>query len=162
MKIFAYGSNMSLKRLKKRISSASFFKIGKITGHLIKFHKTSKDGSGKTDCYQTNNSENVVWGVVFDINPNQKNDLDKFEGKGTGYEEKLVNILCDNESVTAYMYYATNAIEGLKPYDWYINHVIVGAKEHRLPEKYIEMLLKQESIIDSDEIRRKQEFDLYQ
>jgi gamma-glutamylcyclotransferase (GGCT)/AIG2-like uncharacterized protein YtfP len=161
MKIFAYGSNMSLERLKKRISSATFYKIGKITGHLIKFHKTSKDGSGKTDCFKTSNIEDELWGVIFDIDPSQKENLDKFEGKGKGYEEKLIDVLCDEGYIKTYIYYATNITESLKPYDWYINHVIIGAKQFNLPEQYIKILVQQEYIIDPDEERRKLEFSLY-
>jgi hypothetical protein len=49
MQYFAYGSNMSLRRLRTRVPSA--VKLGNATlfGHQLKFHKRSQDGSAKCD-----------------------------------------------------------------------------------------------------------------
>ena len=47
---FAYGSNMSQRRLQARVPSATFLGIGILLGHALAFHKISKkDGSGKCD-----------------------------------------------------------------------------------------------------------------
>jgi hypothetical protein len=39
--------------------------------------------------------------------------------------------------VPAEEYVATNKQPGLQPYDWYKQHVVVGAREANLPEDYV-------------------------
>ena len=56
--------------------------------HDLRFHKKSKDGSGKCDALETNNSEHFVIGVVFKISETDKSELDRKEGLGFEYEEK--------------------------------------------------------------------------
>lgn len=56
MKYFAYGSNMSLLRLWQRVPSAVRIGVFTLQGHQLRFHKLGKDGSGKCDAYQTNNT----------------------------------------------------------------------------------------------------------
>ncbi len=47
---FAYGSNMSVRRLVARLPSASVVTTGFVTGYKLVFDKLSKkDGSGKCD-----------------------------------------------------------------------------------------------------------------
>jgi gamma-glutamylcyclotransferase len=85
MKIFAYGSNMYSRRLMNRVKSAKFVAKGFLKQHKIAFHKISKDGSGKADCYFTGDNKDIIWGVVFEIADNEKPVLDKYEGLGNGY-----------------------------------------------------------------------------
>ncbi len=63
IKYFAYGSNMSSRRLMDRVPSAQFVSIGKLGEHRLRYHKKSKDGSGKCDIEHTENPENSVWNV---------------------------------------------------------------------------------------------------
>lgn len=158
MKIFAYGSNMCSKRLKKRISSAKFVAKGFVKRHKIAFHKTSKDGSGKADCYFTGNAQDKVWGVVLEITDDEKIILDKYEGLGDGYTEKTIDVICEGKIYKTQVYIAESKHidDSLKPYDWYLNYVIGGAQEFCLPLPYIENILKRIVVtIDSDSTRRK-------
>jgi hypothetical protein len=42
----------------------------------------------------------------------------------------------------------------LKPYAWYVNHVLVGARETLLPEDYIQKKIAAiEAIEDADRVR---------
>ena len=58
---FAYGSNMLTARLRERVSSAAAVGIGRLPGHVLKWHKRSRDGSGKCDIESTGLNEEVVW-----------------------------------------------------------------------------------------------------
>lgn len=58
---FAYGSNMSFKRLKKRVKSAKPKGRGVLRCHRLEFHKVSKDRSGKCDIPLATEAD-VVWG----------------------------------------------------------------------------------------------------
>jgi gamma-glutamylcyclotransferase len=53
MYYFAYGSNMSLSRLRERVPSAEAVGCFSLNGHDLRFHKLSKDGSGKCDAFFT-------------------------------------------------------------------------------------------------------------
>ncbi len=64
MKYFAYGSNMSISRLRERVPSAVRLGIFFLEGHRLCFHKASEDGSAKCDAYQTNNPNDEVIGAL--------------------------------------------------------------------------------------------------
>ncbi len=143
---------MSVARLRERVPSATSLGCYILKEHDLRFHKSSKDGSGKCDAYFTANPENVIFGVLFEIDSQHKSALDKAEGLGSGYEEKEVMVVTANDSaVNAVTYVATNIDMNLKPYSWYVNHVIVGANEASLPADYIESrIISVESVEDSD------------
>jgi len=159
---FSYGSNMSIKRLKDRVPSARFMSVATLHGHDLLFHKKSKDGSGKCDAHETNNPEHFVIGVVFEIAETDKFELDKKEGLGYGYEQKEVALTASSgEIINAVTYYATNIDSELKPYHWYKHHVLTGAKENGLPEKYVEKINSIESITDPKPERNEREMAIY-
>lgn len=139
MHYFAYGSNMSLSRFKKRVPSAKFLGCHRLTKHDLRFHKTSKDGSGKCDAYLTSDPHDVVYGALFEIDPIEKTALDKAEGLGFGYDQKQVVVTSNDDSlIEAVTYIASTIDDTLKPYSWYMNHVLVGAHEISLPVNYIQ------------------------
>ncbi len=161
---FSYGSNMFTPRLLKRVPSAQVISVAQLNSHRLKFHKISKkDGSAKCDIEKTNNPDDVVYGVVFRMLASEKPELDKAEGLGQGYNEKPVSIVgLNGESFNAVTYYATNIDSSLKPYDWYKEHVLRGANEHKLPPDYIKSFIEAiESIADLDTEREKMEQSIY-
>jgi hypothetical protein len=93
------------------------------------------------------------------MDPKEKLALDNAEGLGYGYEQKEITVTGqDATSVTAITYMATKIDENLKPYSWYLNHVLVGAKEASLPSDYIEEKIASiEAIEDSDKERDAQQ-----
>ena len=154
MNYFAYGSNMSLARLRERTPSAQRIATCTLPGHALRFHKSGRDGSGKCNAFETNRSDDYVIGALFELCPSQKPALDAAEGLGFGYEEK--NVLLSDESggpVEAVTYYATSIDELLRPYSWYKNHVLIGARESRLPSDYIARIDGVASWEDPDQAR---------
>ncbi|MEO6203549.1 MAG: gamma-glutamylcyclotransferase family protein [Nitrospirales bacterium] len=138
MYCFAYGSNMSLARLRGRAPSVQFVAVATLVGHRLAFHKVSKDRSGKCDAQYTGSPEDKVIGVVFEVSESEKLSLDKAEGLGTGYDEKHVEVVTsERRTLDAQMYFATHIDPSLKPYHWYKKHVLVGAQENNLPPGYI-------------------------
>lgn len=137
VRYFAYGSNMLTDRLRERVPSAQAICIGQLLGHALRWDKRSeRDGSGKCDAEATSLKDDVVWGVLFELDPEDKPALDKAEGAGDGYLEKSVNILTEDGLVTAVTYCATDKEPTLRPYHWYKALVIAGAREHGLPPSY--------------------------
>ena len=161
MLCFSYGSNMSLARIRDRVPSARFFAVATLKAHRLQFHKISKDGSGKCDAKATENPEDKVVGIVYEFADNEKPCLDRKEGLGAGYDEKEVEVITPKGKVSALMYFATKVDSSLKPYCWYKKHVLVGARENRLPVKYIAQIEAVETIDDPDVSRCERELEIY-
>ena len=162
LKYFAYGSNMSLKRIQHRVPSAKRLGLVKLVGHQLCFHKNGTDGSGKCDAFETQEPSNFVWGALFEIDAKEKPYLDKVEGVGSGYEIKDVTLLDSaNNEHKAYMYYATDIVSELKPYPWYLNHVVTGAKEIGVPHDYLADLVNVPVMPDTNEHRAKTELAIH-
>ncbi|MFV8820015.1 gamma-glutamylcyclotransferase family protein [Haliea sp. E17] len=163
MKYFAYGSNMSLPRLQQRIPGARRIGAGVLPGHLLRFHKLSKvDGSGKCDALLTGNHGDRVFGVLYQLPDGAKDVLDAVEGLGYGYLDKIVSVRDRRGSaVAAFTYYATNIDPSLRPYSWYLYHLVYGARDAGLPAEYIEVIEQQQSIDDADRARDTRERAIY-
>ncbi len=178
MLYFAYGSNMSLERLKDRGICAKrvgcYFTLRKYT---LKFHKKSIDGSGKCNIDCTDKERDFVIGRLFKIDDCDRNKLDKFEGcgKGKGYERRAITIdsekneitikgrECQNEKEFTYVAIKNNKNinDSLKPYTWYKYHVLRGAKEGGFPASYINFIKGIEDKKDSCKQREKCELSTY-
>lgn len=151
-RIFAYGSNMLCARLKARCPSASAVRVARLPGHALRWHKHSKDGSGKCDAVRVSGGHAVL-GVVYKINANEKRALDQAEGLGQGCDQKDAKVLLHGDAVTVSIYVATKTDPELKPYTWYKALVVAGAQEHDLPVPYIAMLEAVEASQDPDRTR---------
>lgn len=163
MLYFAYGSNMSLRRLRQRAASAHPVTVATLYGHGLRFHKVGQDGSGKCDACVTGAENDTVIGVVFDIEDSDKTILDAVEGLGHGYGEKTVGLLTPaGQRLQALTYYALAVDPTLRPFDWYKQHVLKGAIEAGLPREYIDSVIHAaESIDDDDRLRHAAELAIY-
>ena len=164
-KYFAYGSNMFVRRLQKRVPGATALGVYTLTAHDLRFHKLSnKDCSGKCDAYFTDNPSDAVIGRLFAIDAAEEDALDKIEGLGKGYEKKEVRVVGENgETETAFTYYADPECinEHLRPFTWYKKHVLVGAKEAELPDDYIKKIEAVAADEDMDSVRAEKELQLH-
>lgn len=159
---FAYGSNMSSKRLLARTPSARFLSQGYLYEHRLEFHKVSLDGSAKCDAFYTGQKDDLVIGIIFEIASHEKALLDKAEGIGNGYEIKSVKVQTGNgEIFNSFIYYATHINNSLLPYHWYKQHVLTGASEYNLPDEYIERITNTQAIEDQDSMRHAREIKIY-
>jgi gamma-glutamylcyclotransferase len=156
---FAYGSNLSLVRLRARTPSANPLGIVSVPGYQLRFHKIGRDGSAKCDACYTGDSGHILWGRVFHIADDEKPALDRAEGLGAGY--KLVTLQLESLVPCARAYVATDIDTRLQPFDWYKNHVLVGARESGLPAEYIAKMEQVESRLDPDSNRAKREKSIY-
>ena len=155
---FAYGSNMSIARLHGRTPSAVLQGCCRLNRHDLRFHKRGHDGSSKADAYFTGDDHDVIHGALFTIERSEKPNLDAAEGLGNGYELKQVMVI-DGAGFTipALTYVATQFDVQLKPYSWYLNHVLVGALELGLPEHYIHSKISTVTAVDDGNWMRDRE-----
>ncbi len=155
MVYFAYGSNMLTCRLEQRVGKVEVLGVATLKQHRFQFDKESTDGSRKANVFYTGSDVDTVIGVLFQIDMKRKPDLDRAEGLGKGYELKQVDVLVENKIVQASTYFATTPDRSSKnlPYDWYLELILAGAKEHALPEEYTDLIHAQPTKSDKDVLR---------
>ena len=124
---------------RKRVPSATFVSRAFVRGYRLRFHKRSSDCSGKCNIVQTELSEDLLHGVVFEVPDGDLPALDRAEGVGHGYHHQDVTItIDDNDSVAlAYVADSDRINDSLIPYVWYHQLVISGATQHNLPIDYV-------------------------
>ncbi len=158
---FAYGSNMSPLRLSARIAGVRQVGTFRLERHDLKFHKVGRDGSAKCDAHFTGSDEDFVLGVLWEMSEAHKAELDRIEGLGAGYAEAQVSVTSGDQMHTALTYVATKIDARLKPFSWYVTHVLEGAKAAGLPQGYVSGLEAVASQRDSDEAREARELGVY-
>ena len=160
MYYFAYGSNMSSLRLLARVPSARSLGVAHLHGYEMNFRKRSHDGSAK--CTIAANPKAGTLGVVYQLPDDQRYTLDRIEGQGFGYEASDVRIHTQSgKLVHAFTYLGTDLDEDLKPYSWYVEHVIRGAREHGIACQYIDRIRSVGAIEDPDPGRHQFELSIY-
>lgn len=154
---FGYGSNMPQARIKSRCPSAEFVGVGRLEGWALKWNKSSKDGSAKCNIEKV--AGEVVYGAVYRILKAEEADLDRHEGVGTGqYKRQSLEIAMNGEEKGAQVYIGKKPWKGeageLKPYDWYRDHVLNGARERGLPRDYIKKAIESVAVQPDANIKR--------
>jgi len=112
---------------------------------------STKDLSAKCNLVESNDSA-VSYGVLYELLARDKPSLDAIEGLGNGYREALVQLQLDGTSYEPFVYVADMLYidSSLRPYHWYKEIVLAGARYHRLPDDYIAELAAVQSIPDPD------------
>jgi gamma-glutamylcyclotransferase len=137
---FAYGSNMSRSRLETRVGAVRVLGRGQLHTHRHRFSKLGRDGTGKGNVEAR--SGESVWGVVYELDSHQLARLAGFE---LGYREESfeIDLHGRGELVRTTSYQALKIVPGLTPTPGYLEHYLVGMREHGIPEDYRELILGQ-------------------
>lgn len=154
VRVFAYGSNMCSARFRDySVTPEGPGEAAALHGYRLLFNKWSKKHrSGKANVEPHEAAE--VWGVLYSIPDNQLDVLDK--GEGPGYTRSLMKVHApEGGAVDAWVYYARPASvrPGARPFTWYRDFLVVGAKEHALPSAYVSDLEAIEADPDPDPAR---------
>jgi gamma-glutamylcyclotransferase len=158
---FAYGSNMSARRLQARTPSATPVGAAELPGYKLVFDKRGRDGSAKADCERTGAPTDLVLGGLYQIKEGERSALDQAEGLGNGYDAVEIVLNTDQGPMRALTYVATDKQPGLVPYGWYMQHVLTGAREFGLPESYTASVAGVASRKDPDAAREASELSIY-
>lgn len=158
---FAYGSNMSVRRLRARLQAIEAMGAATLDGHALVFHKVGRlDGSGK--CGIVASADDRVHGALFRMDGRQRRVLDRIEGAGYGYQAAWKRIVAtDGSEIEAYTYVPTVLDRAVRPFHWYRHHVLTGAREFELPRHYVERIERIDSIDDPDAVRAARELAIY-
>ncbi|KAL0850990.1 hypothetical protein ABMA28_006883 [Loxostege sticticalis] len=150
---FAYGSNLLKKRIHINNPSAVFVGIGRLNDHTLDFFKYSEKWCGAVATVVPADGASV-WGAVWNIDSSGIPALDKQEGVSTNtYFPKTVAVCkCDEAEIECRTYQLTDIPTGnirghdtelpfeRRPSITYLDCIIKGAMECKLPEDYIENL----------------------
>jgi len=130
---FAYGSNMSTRRLRTRIAGAQPLGCARLDGWRLTCNKPGVDRSGKANLVF--DGQATAWGVLFQLQMADWPILDRFE---PGYQRCQHEVRTpDGGDYLAHVYLAAGDTREIPPFDWYLAHLIEGAQEHRLPVEYV-------------------------
>ncbi len=147
---FAYGINMDEKTFKCRCQNYKFIGIGYLPNHRIGFTRKSEiQNGGVADIIPDKSNE--VWGVLYNINEESLNKLDKYEGYPYAYlrEKKSVYLIGSTNKYDkieikkyAWVYVVKNKSNFIAPNAKYLNKIIEAAYEYSFPSDYIIQLKK--------------------
>ena len=104
----------------------------------------------------TGEESDGVYGAIYQMDLAHKQALDCFESNGNGYHDSQLTVELHGKEYSCFTYFAQASYiaDGLKPYHWYKNLVVLGAKHLQFPDGYVRSIELIESVEDSDEIRR--------
>ncbi|MBN2694390.1 gamma-glutamylcyclotransferase, partial [bacterium] len=147
---FAYGSNVSEIRMKKRLSrdGEGFYKrvAGTLKGKELVFNKISRKNRAQGYPNLVDNENSYVEGVLYEITIEGLFSLDGFEMYPHYYRRELVEVESEKlGKIEAWVYIANPAktADGLKPAKDYIEFMLQG--DDLLSKEYIEKIRKFET-----------------
>lgn len=128
----AYGSNLHPVRLRDRVAGAALLGSATVAGKTLRFHKRGRDRSAKCNIVACDDEIHVA---IYRISAVDKSQLDRIEGVGYGYDIELLDVPGYGECFT-YVAADSHIQDGLRPYVWYRELVLVGCELHRFPAEY--------------------------
>lgn len=132
---FAYGSNLSLARMRERIAGAEPLGAARLVGFCLRLDKRGADGSGKANL--GDDASQSVWGALYRIDANEWPRLDAFE---PDYERFEVEVEWRGGARRAQTYRSHRLTPDAVPFAWYKRLLVEGARAHALPEAWIRRL----------------------
>ena len=147
----AYGSNLHPRRLRERIAAARLVGTSFLREYTLRFHKRGMDRSAKCGLAGCGQGAHVA---VYEIDDGDKRKLDRIEGVGRGYDAG--DVLVPGFGICC-TYFASESYidERLQPFDWYLEMVLLGCREHGFPAAYSERIAALPAIEDTDPERRR-------
>lgn len=165
MYYFSYSANISVAWFQTRVESAEPLDIYELHGYCLKFNKIGNDDSSKANAVYTGNPDDSIWGVVYEIAEEDLHKLEQsyYNSTTQGYVRKDIMVEVEYEPCAALMYVAQDDFidNNLKPYSWYVFHLLHGAMSAGFPMEYVGMLQNVDAITDTNIQRACNENEVY-
>ncbi len=137
---FAYGANMSGKIMRERCPAARPLGPACLHGYELVFSLPSKRWGGFVADVRPA-AGRCVWGVLWELGPEDLARLDVIEGVSAGrYRRERVAVTWHGRRVTAECYRVDSPLGLGSPSPVYRQVLVEGAREHDLPESYVRHL----------------------
>ena len=143
---FAYGSNLSRRRLAERIGAPEALGAASLDDHRLVFNKPSSDGSGKANLVP--DPGHIAWGVLWRIRAKTWPTLDGFEPGYTRTPCRVRDASGGRHEAQVYLWSSPGPKQ--KPFAGYLAYLVEGAREHGLPADFIRLLAAVPSRPDPD------------
>ena len=150
---FAYGSNMLTARLARRVPTVTPAGPAWLTGHTLHWHLRGQDGSGKCNVVETGRAEDRVHGVLFELDSSRLERLHAAEGPAYHFLELPVGTADGPRTAAIYRGRHNWLDDSLPVYDWYHDFVVHGARQHGLPEHWVDWLAATPTAADRNTAR---------
>jgi gamma-glutamylcyclotransferase (GGCT)/AIG2-like uncharacterized protein YtfP len=133
---FAYGANLRREAFRQLCPGADWLGVARLEGHrfVIAWHGYA---SAQPD------PESTVWGVLWLVPAARLPALDDFEAVGAGWYERVTRrvVTPAGPRVETMLYLAPRPDLGA-PHSGYLDEVLAGAKENKLPAAYVSQLAR--------------------
>lgn len=149
----AYGSNLHPQRLLRRTPSAEFLGTARVAGLRLAFHKRGNDGSAKCSLAHDAGPAAGVFVAVYGLGRAARRRLDGIEGVGSGYAHATLEVPGFGRCYT-YLAEPGYVDDGLAPFDWYRELVLLGCRRHAFPASYRAAIEAVATRPDPDAVRR--------
>lgn len=153
--VFQYGSNMSVARLNGADRLAGDARPICVARTVEPFDLMFTVWSKSNDCAAADlvpgTTGRSIYGVVYEV-PDfllsrdtakqwNRKSLDAIEGEGTNYIRAMIDLIKDDGStVRAITYLVKDRKAGLKTSLAYVRHILMGAKEHGIPDEHYQYI----------------------
>ncbi len=141
-----------------RCPGAKFVELVVADNYALGFSKGSRDGSGKATVFEKVGSQ--VIGALYEIPIIELEALDRAEGVGLAHYDRIdgyaVSSFKHGHVIDCVTYQAVEAaIDTSKiPYDWYLQLMVAGLKQHNFPAEYLAKYQDWKCVADPDEDRK--------
>jgi AIG2-like family len=143
VRFFAVGSNMDEELLRSWIPSARRLTIASLPGFTLRWHKRSADG-GKLAARRTGHPDDVVWGVVYEVDSVDGRHIDEGQ-RAAGYRDERVTVVGpDGVEHGASVYVAREEMidDSILPTQSYRDPIVDAARANGLPAEYVDALAR--------------------
>ncbi len=152
MLYLTYGSNLHPNRLIERVGPVECVGKVRLPGWKLVFDKRGSDGSAKANLRAAPGSDVEAWGALFELDQKQYSILDRFEGAGRGYDSFWMDVIVDGKQRPALTYLTPShwRAETARPWTWYRDLVVAGARFHAFPQTVVQSIEQIEVRQDPD------------
>jgi len=131
---FAYSSNMGSEQMCARCPDGEICGPGVLDGYRFIINNR-----GLATIVPS--SDHVVHGVIWKLTPSDEAALDRYEGYRLGlYDKCYREILSGDQTVRTMVYIDHRNVKSGSSREYYLEGIIAGAVEQRLPVDYVQML----------------------
>ena len=141
MYYFAFGSNMSFAQLQQR-GCANFEFIGpaKLNDYKITFSGQSPNWNMKGTANILPSKGDYIWGGLFMVEKDCIGQLNILEHVPDRRKRIKIQVEVGNRIISALAYVIKTDLEANKPSKEYLDKIIEGAKDCKIPKEYIAKL----------------------
>lgn len=140
MKFFVYADNLNPVQLKRRAPEHQFVCKAYLPDHTIQFCRWSSQWRCGLASVMPSSGEKV-WGIVLEITDEDLKLLDEFEGEvpSGAFRHVQATVMTEDGEKLLVTTHAATPIGKFKPKEHYLEWVMKGVKQWKLPDESVEM-----------------------